>query len=203
MPIVRERDPSARDGRRRLLDGAVALLAEKGFNATELRDVATRGQAPRGSIYHHFPGGKVQLAAEAAEYSSKQTEELIERSLAVNGVLATIRLLAGRFREAAGGDASRLGCPVAAVAVTDDPRLRSAAAEAFSRWEAVIARALECDGIPPASSRAVAALALSTIEGALVRARAQNDLVALDDALNGLEVLLRPLVENGVGSQGA
>ena len=33
----------------------------------ELRDVAERGHAPRGSIYHHFPGGKVELARAAAE----------------------------------------------------------------------------------------------------------------------------------------
>ena len=43
------------------------LLAEKGYAGMELRDVAERGEAPRGSIYHHFPGGKAQLAAEAAE----------------------------------------------------------------------------------------------------------------------------------------
>ena len=55
-----------RDGRERLLNGARQLLAEKGYAGMELRDVAERGKAPRGSIYHHFPGGKRQLAAEAA-----------------------------------------------------------------------------------------------------------------------------------------
>ena len=60
-------EPKARDGRERLLNGARKLLAEKGYAGMELRDVAARGQAPRGSIYHHFPGGKSQLAAAAAE----------------------------------------------------------------------------------------------------------------------------------------
>ena len=63
-----ERCPARRrDGRERLLNGARQLLAEKGYAGMELRDVAERGNAPRGSIYHHFPGGKRQLAAEAAE----------------------------------------------------------------------------------------------------------------------------------------
>ena len=51
-------EPTRRDGRDRLLNGARRLLAEKGYAGMELRDVAERGKAPRGSIYHHFPGGK-------------------------------------------------------------------------------------------------------------------------------------------------
>ena len=53
-----DRAEARRDGRERLLNGARKLLAEKGYAGMELRDVAERGKAPRGSIYHHFPGGK-------------------------------------------------------------------------------------------------------------------------------------------------
>lgn len=196
MPVDRVKPTSGRrDGRKRLLDGAATVLAERGFEATELRDIARQGNAPRGSIYHHFPDGKAQLAAEAAELSGEQTATLIERSLVEKGVLATIRLFAEQFRQAARGDAARLGCPVAAVALAGDPRLRSAAAHGFERWEAIIAQALEDEGIPPARSAQVAALALCTIEGALIRARAMNDLAALDDALDGLDTLLRAHLE--------
>src|SRR3978361_1489109 len=62
QPLERKR----RDGRALLRAGARQLLAEKGYAGMELRDVAARGHAPRGSIYHHFPGGKTQLAVEAA-----------------------------------------------------------------------------------------------------------------------------------------
>ena len=62
-----------RDGRDRLLAGAGRLLAERGYAAMELRDVAERGKAPRGSIYHHFPRGKAQLAAEAAALDGERT----------------------------------------------------------------------------------------------------------------------------------
>ena len=77
-----------RDGRERLLNGARRLLAEKGYAGMELRDVAERGKAPRGSIYHHFPGGKRQLAIEAAELEG---DEIRDRD----------RALAGRARPAA------------------------------------------------------------------------------------------------------
>ena len=64
MGIVKGRgevgDP--RDGRARLLRGALELLGERGYGETDLRQAAARGDAPRGSIYHHFPGGKADLA---------------------------------------------------------------------------------------------------------------------------------------------
>ena len=74
-------EPTRRDGRERLLNGARKLLAEKGYAGMELRDVAERGKAPRGSIYHHFPGGKRQLAVEAAELEGTEIKAAIERSL--------------------------------------------------------------------------------------------------------------------------
>ena len=74
-------EPKRRDGRERLLDGARQLLAEKGYAGMELRDVAERGKAPRGSIYHHFPGGKSQLALEAAELEGSEIRDA-DRALA-------------------------------------------------------------------------------------------------------------------------
>jgi AcrR family transcriptional regulator len=194
MPVGIVRSPSRRDGRTRLLDGAAELLAERGYEATELRDVAERGDAPRGSIYHHFPDGKVQLAAEAAERRGQQIAEVVERSLADAGTVATVRLFAELFRKAADGDPARLGCPVGAVAQGTDPRLRAAAATAFARWEAVIARGLEGEGVPAAQSTSLAALALSTVEGALVLARARGDMLALDEAMQGLETVLLSVI---------
>jgi AcrR family transcriptional regulator len=190
MPVGIVRPPSRRDGRTRLLDGAAALLAERGYEATELRDVAERGDAPRGSIYHHFPDGKVQLAAEAAERRGEQVAALMERSLAESGPVATVRVFADLFSRAAAGDPVRLGCPICAVAQTEDPRLLAAADAAFRRWEDIIARGLEAEGVEAPRSETVAALVVSTVEGALVRARARGDMSALDDAMQGLEAVL-------------
>src|SRR5439155_3098484 len=53
------------DSRERMLGSAVQLLREQGYTGTGFRDVIAHSGAPRGSIYHHFPGGKVQLAEEA------------------------------------------------------------------------------------------------------------------------------------------
>ena len=188
--------PDARDGRDRLLAGAGRLLAERGYAAMELRDVAERGKAPRGSIYHHFPRGKAQLAAEAAALDGERTRDAIEKSLAKHGVKGTLRLFADFFRRQSARHPELIGCPVAAAALAhpEDPELAAVATAAFESWEAPIAVALEQEGISAKDAVAFAALTVSTIEGALLRVRASGDHAALDLAVTGLETALDGLL---------
>jgi TetR/AcrR family transcriptional repressor of lmrAB and yxaGH operons len=178
-----------RDGRMRLLNGARRLLAERGYAGMELRDVAARGRAPRGSIYHHFPGGKRQLAAEAALLEGAEIEANIERALAECGVRKTLALFGEMFRRRVADHPERLGCPAAAAALArpEDPALAAAATAAFQSWERPIAAALEREGVDSARAETFAGLAVSTIEGALLRARAAGSRAPLDSAIEGLE----------------
>ena len=177
-----------RDGRDRLLNGARRLLAEKGYAGMELRDVATRGRAPRGSIYHHFPGGKRQLATEAATLEGSQIRDAIESSLEERGLRETLELFGDIFRRRAARHPELIGCPVAAAALArpEDPALAAAATAAFSSWEKPIAAKLESEGVDSARSAAFAGLVVSTIEGALLRVRAAGDTAPLDSAVAGL-----------------
>ncbi len=144
-PIERKR----RDGRALLLNGARQLLAEKGYAGMELRDVAERGKAPRGSIYHHFPGGKRQLAREAAELEGATIRDLIERSLEERGLGETLTMFGEIFRRRVSNHPERLGCPVAAAALArpEDPELAAVATAAFQSWERPIAAALRDEGV--------------------------------------------------------
>ncbi|HEV7769581.1 MAG TPA: TetR/AcrR family transcriptional regulator [Solirubrobacterales bacterium] len=182
-------EPKRRDGRERLLEGAGRLLAEKGYAGMELRDVAERGSAPRGSIYHHFPGGKAQLAAEAAEVDGDRVREAIEKSLAERGLKGTLRMFGELFRRRADQHPERIGCPVAAAALArpEDPALAAAATAAFQSWEGAIATALEEEGVTAEQAATFAGLVVSTVEGALVRTRAAGDHAPLDSAIAGLE----------------
>ena len=185
-------EPSRRDGRERLLNGARRLLAEKGYAGMELRDVAEVGDAPRGSIYHHFPGGKRQLAVEAAQLEGREIRAAIERSLAERGLAETLTTFGEMFRRRVKDHPERLGCPVAAAALArpEDPALAAAATEAFRGWEAPIAAALEREGVAPADAATFAGLVVSTVEGALIRARAAGDDAPLASAVAGLHPAL-------------
>jgi AcrR family transcriptional regulator len=198
-------EPRRRDGRERLLDGAGSLLAEKGYAGMELRDVAERGSAPRGSIYHHFPGGKAQLAAEAAELDGVRVRHAIERSLAERGLKGTLATFGDIFRRRAADHPERIGCPVAAAALArpEDPALAAAATAAFQSWEGVIAAALEAEGIRPKQAATFAGLVISTVEGALVRTRAARDHAPLDSAVEGLGQALDNLLAGAAAKPAA
>jgi AcrR family transcriptional regulator len=192
QPAERKR----RDGRALLLRGARQLLAEKGYAGMELRDVAARGKAPRGSIYHHFPGGKRQLAAEAARVEGEEIGALIERSLEERGLRATLTMFGEIFRRRVADHPERLGCPVAAAALArpEDPELAAVATAAFQSWEGPIAAALRDEGVSAGDAEAFAGLVVSTVEGALLRARAAGSQEPLDSAIAGLGKALEALL---------
>lgn len=191
-----------RDGRALLLKGARQLLAEKGYAGMELRDVAERGKAPRGSIYHHFPGGKVQLAREAAELEGTTIRDLIERSLEERGLKQTLTLFGDVFRRRVADYPERIGCPVAAIALArpEDPELAAAATAAFQSWERPIAAALRDEGVNTKDAEIFAGLVVSTVEGALLRARAAGSQEPLDSAIGGLGHALDRLLEGAAAS---
>src|SRR5918998_6018684 len=66
------------DARERMIRSAMLLFRERGIEGTSFADVIEQSGAPRGSIYHHFPGGKAQLAEETTHYAG----ELIAGGLA-------------------------------------------------------------------------------------------------------------------------
>jgi len=188
---------SRRDGRALLLHGARQLLAEKGYAGMELRDVAERGGAPRGSIYHHFPGGKAQLAAEAAALEGEEIRGLIERSLEESGLRGTLGRFGEIFRRRVTDHPERIGCPVAAAALArpEDPELAAAATAAFRSWEGPIAAFLLDEGVSRGDAEAFAGLVVSTVEGALIRARAAGGTEPLDSAIGGLSQALDRLLD--------
>jgi AcrR family transcriptional regulator len=193
---ARATEPKARDGRERLLNGARRLLAEKGYAGMELRDVAERGKAPRGSIYHHFPGGKRQLAIEAAQLEGSEIRVAIERSLRERGLGETLTMFGEMFRRRVKNHPERFGCPIAAAALArpEDPALAAAATAAFQSWEAPIAAALQEEGVSAKDAATFAGLVVSTIEGALIRARAAGDEAPLESAVAGLHQALGSLL---------
>ncbi len=199
MEEPRAASSEKRDGRVRLLNGARQLLAEKGYAGMELRDVAERGKAPRGSIYHHFPGGKRQLAAEAAALEGTQIRHLIERSLAESGLRETLVRFGEIFRRRVKNHPERIGCPVAAAALArpEDPALAAVATAAFRSWEEPIAAALRSENVSEKDAETFAGLVVSTVEGALLRARAAGSQEPLDSAIGGLEQALDSLLGDG------
>jgi TetR/AcrR family transcriptional regulator, lmrAB and yxaGH operons repressor len=164
------------------------LLRRRGYSGTSVSDFLDAAGAANGSLYHHFPGGKEELARAAIEAAADQIEAALRSAFAATDdvVTATQQSIDGMI--AAFEADPRDGCPVAPTALDaagiSEP-LRLAAAAAFARWSGVFEQALR--RTRDADTAAVQArVLLSAIEGALLLDRTSHDtahLKALRDAV--------------------
>lgn len=168
--------------RQRMIVSTSVLIRERGARATSLDDVLAHSGAPRGSVYHHFPGGREQLLREATDFASEYVARRLERVRGA-GPLAAIEALYDWYRECLVESDFRAGCPVVAVAVEspqEGPDLRDAARAAFERWRRALASELEASGIDAALAGELGMLVLAAFEGALILSRTYGDLAPLD-----------------------
>ena len=180
------------DTRTRMIVSATELFRERGYSGTGFRDVVAHSGAPRGSIYHHFPGGKAELAEAAVRMASDVVAGRIERAAASGDPQAMLDAFADGWSRQLQGSDFRAGCPVVAVAVEADvaPGVAAAATEAFERWEALFAQALRKAGIPRARCGPIATLAVAAIEGAVIQARVARTTEPLDAVLREVGALI-------------
>ena len=174
----------AHSSREKMIRSATLLFRERGLQGTSFRDVVEHSGAPRGSIYHHFPGGKAQLAEEAVSSSGEFIASVIARAARDGDPFAAVRVFIQGWRHTLEESDFRAGCPVVAVATEageDEPQLTAATAEAFASWQQALATALRNAGATPARARTTATLAVAAVEGAVVLCRASRNTQPLLD----------------------
>lgn len=178
----------------RLIEAARTLVEAKGYHGTGLNEVLAVAGAPRGSLYHHFPGGKDQLVGEALVAAGREIDGIVEELVATaqtsrDLVLALLDGLADRM--VAAGYAK--GCPVATVALevaaTNDA-LQLICSDIYAGWQRALAGALRADGHDPAEADELATTALALIEGALVLARAGRSRIPIEQTSRRIARLL-------------
>lgn len=166
------------DTRQRLLDTAAELFHAQGYHATGLNQLVVASGAPKGSLYFHFPGGKEQLAADAMRLSGARLCEALREVVTGaedidSAIRAVVELLIGMLTES---DFER-GCPLAAVTLdaTGSEPIRQACAEGYESWRALIVDLLNEHGMTADRATETATVALASIEGGLLLAKATRD----------------------------
>ena len=164
--------------RERMIAGAVRLLAQQGLQATSFSEVLALTGAPRGSIYHHFPGGKDQLVGAAVEAAGAHALRVLEPLSGSDPVEVTEAFL-GLWRLLLERTGSTMGCAVLAVTVAArSEELLDQAGAVFRGWRARLAELLAAGGLPEAE--AFAATLIAATEGAVVLSRAERFLEPFD-----------------------
>ncbi|MEU9480149.1 TetR/AcrR family transcriptional regulator [Streptomyces sp. NPDC048191] len=185
-----------RGPRERMVFSAAQLIRRDGVAATGMREVAAHAGAPRGSLQHYFPGGKEQLVNEAVGWAGRYAGKRIARFVAglkeptPGGLFAA---MAGQWTDEYTTDGFAAGCPVAAATAecaSAGGSTREAAAAAFTTWRTPLAEALSGMGVPADRAGSLATLMISTLEGAILMARAEQDVRPLTTAVRELAPLL-------------
>ncbi|MBD3240032.1 MAG: TetR family transcriptional regulator [Chitinivibrionales bacterium] len=182
------------DARERFITTTSELLETQGYHATGLNQIVKLSKAPRGSLYHYFPGGKEALAAEAVKRAGNLLERRVQEGFRETGNAGTA--LAAFIRGIAmhvEASEFRAGGPLATVAMEtagNGGDVNRACREAYSHIVAAFEQKLIANGLPQAQAKQMALFAVAAVEGAIVLSRTIHDVEPLRRVAEELERMI-------------
>lgn len=169
-------------------------MQQRGFHGIGISALLVEAKAPKGVLYHHFPGGKTALAVAAIEAATTQlAHNLSALSQQYPNPLELLQVWFKSSEQQLQKSRFERGCPLGTVALettSDDPEIRQALAHAFASIRHQIAKLLEKNGLAHPQALSMAALIVAMYEGGLMQARVAGDVQPLQDALTALVPLL-------------
>ena len=149
----KELTAKGRATRNRIIEGAAAVLREKGVSLATLDDVMARTQTSKSQLFHYFPAGKDQLLLAVAQFEADQVLEDQEPYLGCLDSWEAWQLwrdaVVKRYEEQ--GDQ----CPLGSLFLhlgRSTPGARAIVTELMRQWQASLAtgiRALQAAGHVP------------------------------------------------------
>ncbi|GAA3717226.1 TetR/AcrR family transcriptional regulator [Gordonia hankookensis] len=182
------RPPAAERGpRERMVVHAADLIGRDGVAATSIGDVIAASSAPRGSIYHHFPGGKTQLMTEAVRHAGDYMAGRISSEGSATPAEAVAEI-SDVWRRMLVTTDFEFGCPVLAggLARRSEPDVADEAEQIFGRWTRLISTRLVHEGVEAQRADSLAHLIIAAIEGAVGLCQTQRTVEPLDRVIGEL-----------------
>jgi TetR/AcrR family transcriptional repressor of lmrAB and yxaGH operons len=189
--------PATPKHRQPIINAAVALFRKRGYSATGLNDIVDSSGAPKGSLYHYFPGGKASIAVAAVEEAGRRVADTVAKLASETPSTGELlrghaRLLAGWMRKSGFRD----GCPITTVLLElapEDRAVTQAGREAYIARLALLKEKLMADGFQAERAERLAVLCVSAIQGALIQARVERTGTPLEVAADELARMLDQL----------
>jgi TetR/AcrR family transcriptional regulator, transcriptional repressor for nem operon len=198
MAIAPPATEKGRATRRRIVQAAAELVAEKGVADVSLDEVCGRSGASKSQLYHYFED-RSDLIRAVVDATNETVLAFQETHLGRLDSFAAIEswcdaMVAGQVaRQAAGG------CPIGSLVgqlAERDERARAALAGGFDRWEGELRAGLERmqergELDPAADAAALANATLASVQGGLLLTQVRRDPGQLRTALDGALAMLR------------
>lgn len=181
---------SVQEPRAVLLRQLYELFRRKGYDGVSIGDISSETGLGRSSLYHYFPGGKAQMAADVLSFARTAMEGGFFTPMRSDAPLpervAEMLAAVDRAYESGAGP-----CILASLlSASDEGPLSAGLAQLFQDWANAIAASLAREGIETEAARRRAVAALALIQGGLVLARGLKDRSAFADALSAAKALL-------------
>jgi TetR/AcrR family transcriptional repressor of lmrAB and yxaGH operons len=181
--------------REELIKTTANLLQTNGYVGTGLNEIIKKSGAPKGSIYHHFPGGKEQLAVEAINWTKENVTSFIQKQLdlyadPIEAIQQFILDSASRFEE----NTYFKGVPIAAIVLetsASSEKLREACKDVFDAWHRIFVKKLMRNEYTEEQARKLALTVNSMLQGALVVSLARKDAESLRTVAESIPTLLK------------
>jgi TetR/AcrR family transcriptional regulator, lmrAB and yxaGH operons repressor len=164
------------DTRARLLSAAADLFQRQGFNGTSSKQITETAEATTGSLYHFFPGGKDELAAEAIATSGAAYLEMFQLIAATPGLGAadTVAMLFDGAAAALEQSDFIDACPIFTVAhevASANESLRIACQGVFHSWTTTASTMFRAGGLGNKRAEHLATTVVAALGGAFILAR--------------------------------
>ena len=169
---MRKEETHSRD---QIVETLFGLFSRAGFDGVALSDISEATGLGKSSLYHHFPGGKDDMASAVVSFASAWLAEHVFAPLK-SGKTLSARLdgMLKGVNELYDGGAKP--CLIATMLVGHrEDTLGRSLSKIFVQWVDAIAAALAEAGATPREARERAAAAIVRIEGALILGRALGD----------------------------
>lgn len=184
-------DSATRD---RILEAAAELYRRQGMPATGIKQISAAAEAPYGSIYHHFPGGKEAISVEVIRREGLRYGAFVGAQLETTDPLTGIPTLfenAGKLLESQ--DYSE-ACSIETIALevaSTNERLRLESAEVFESWLTGLATWFGQLEITEPERRRLALITLTALEGAFVLCRTLRSIEPIVVAGRGVQAAVQ------------
>jgi TetR/AcrR family transcriptional repressor of lmrAB and yxaGH operons len=168
-----------------LVRTAMRLFRQQGYASTGLQQILAESGAPKGSLYHYFPGGKEQLAEAAVRLAARLMGEMLSgHASRCKSPAAFVKAYCSTMSAWMKESRFRSGCPIATTMLEtapDSPELTRAGRDALDHWIAIIAPVFRADGASLAEARSRAQRLIAAMEGALIVARVRQSTAPIAD----------------------
>jgi TetR/AcrR family transcriptional regulator, lmrAB and yxaGH operons repressor len=167
--------PEPADTRARILAAALRLFRKRGYHGAGLNDILEMAQAPKGSLYHHFPGGKEEIGVAVVGEITRGILGLFDTSRARSaaGVVTQAGEHIAQTIERTNHEICTLFTAFLAERSTS-PNLGQAVANAYDEMTKTLQVRLQAQGMSARVAKDRATAVLMLLEGGAMIAQAQQ-----------------------------